>query len=369
MENNNKRPAPIDMGKIFKTLWKKKKYFFIILPIVFILSSVYIFSKPRSYKTEMKLAPELNNNKSLNGSLGSLASSFGFDLDKLQANDAITPLLYPELMEDNGFVYSLWNVPVADKADTLHTTYYDYLAKYQKCAWWEPTTNAIKQFFSKEEENASASGKSGTASFNPYKLTKKQNDVTDAIKDKITISFDKKTYVITVSVTDQDPLICKTVADTVAQKLQRFITDYRTSKARIDVAHYQKLSDKAKAEYEEIRNEYVRFADANTDLILESVKAKLEDMENEMQLRYNTYTTIQAQLQAAKAKVQEQTPAFTIIKGAEVPIKPAKPKRMFFIIAMMILATFVVSGWILIKYNGSSAVEAKPLTNDEQNDA
>jgi len=349
MENDNKKPAPIDLGKIFKTLWKKKKYFFIILPIVFILSCVYIFSKPRFYKTEMKLAPELNNNKSLGGSLGSIASSFGFDLDKLQGSDAITPLLYPELMEDNGFVYSLWNIPVADKADTLHTTYYDYLAKYQKYAWWEPTTEAIKQFFSKEETGIPGTGKSGSSGFNPYKLTKKQNDVTDAIKGKIKISFDKKTYVITVSVTDQDPVICKTLADTVAKKLQRFITDYRTSKARIDVVHYQKLSDKAMAEYTAIRDKYVRFADANTDVILESVKAKLEDMENDMQLKYNTYTTVQTQLQLAKAKVQEQTPAFTIIKGAEVPIKPAGPKRMLFLLAMMIVSTLVISGWILIK--------------------
>jgi uncharacterized protein involved in exopolysaccharide biosynthesis len=79
------------------------------------------------------------------------------------------------------------------------------------------------------------------------------------------------------------------------------------------------------------------------------VKAKLEDMENDMQLKYNTYTTVQTQLQLAKAKVQEQTPAFTIIKGAEVPIKPAGPKRMLFLLAMMIVSTLVISGWILIK--------------------
>ena len=353
MENDNKPKAPIDLGKIFKTLWKNKKYFFIILPIVFILSCVYIFSIPRTYRTEMKLAPELNNSKSLGGSLGSLASSIGFDLDKLQGSDAITPLLYPELMEDNGFVYSLWNIPVADKADTLHTTYYTYLEKYQKQAWWEPAVNSIKDLFKKEEDTKTG-GKSGATHFNPYKLSKKQNDVTEVIKGNINISFDKKTYVITVTVTDQDPLICKTLADTVAQKLQRFITDYRTSKARIDVAHYQELSDKAMAEYTAIRDKYVHFADANTDVILESVKAKLEDMENDMQLKYNTYTTVQTQLQLTKAKVQERTPAFTIIKGAEVPIKPAKPKRVLFVLAVMFVSIILISGGILAKAEGTS---------------
>ena len=62
-----------------------------------------------------------------------------------------------------------------------------------------------------------------------------------------------------------------------------------------------------------------------------------------MQLKYNTYSTLNTQLQAAKAKVQERTPAFTTIKGASVPIKPAGPKRMLFVLGMMVLTFFCTS--------------------------
>ena len=64
-------------------------------------------------------------------------------------------------------------------------------------------------------------------------------------------------------------------------------------------------------------------------------------MENDMQLKYNAYTTINTQLQAAKAKVQEKTPAFTTLKCASVPIKPAGPKRIVFVVSMLILSTIV----------------------------
>jgi uncharacterized protein involved in exopolysaccharide biosynthesis len=47
---------------------------------------------------------------------------------------------------------------------------------------------------------------------------------------------------------------------------------------------------------------------------------------------------LSTQLQAAKAKVQERTPAFTIIQGAAVPVKPTGPKRMLFVIGMVFLA-------------------------------
>jgi uncharacterized protein involved in exopolysaccharide biosynthesis len=78
-------------------------------------------------------------------------------------------------------------------------------------------------------------------------------------------------------------------------------------------------------------------------------KAKVERLENDMQAKYNIYTAMNTQMQAARAKLQEATPAFTVIETASVPIKPAGPKRMIISIAMMILSFFVLSGWYIIK--------------------
>ena len=79
------------------------------------------------------------------------------------------------------------------------------------------------------------------------------------------------------------------------------------------------------------------------EMVLESYRAKQTDLENDMQLKYNTYTTLMTQYQMAKAKVQERTPAFTLLKGAAVPIKPAGPKRMLFVAGMCLLAIILLS--------------------------
>ena len=79
------------------------------------------------------------------------------------------------------------------------------------------------------------------------------------------------------------------------------------------------------------------------EMVLESYRAKQNDLENDMQLKYNTYTTLMTQYQMAKAKVQERTPAFTLLKGAAVPIKPAGPKRMLFVAGMCLLAIILLS--------------------------
>ena len=89
-----KRPEVIDLRIIFNKIWDNRKLFYKVLPIVFVLSCIYIFSLPRYYKSETTLAPEMENSGA-SGVLGSLASSFGFDLSEMQTTDAITPLLYP----------------------------------------------------------------------------------------------------------------------------------------------------------------------------------------------------------------------------------------------------------------------------------
>ena len=324
----------IDLTILIKKIWARKKLFAKTLPIAFIISCIYILGFPRTYTSDVKLAPELGSSSS-SGTLGSLASSFGFDIGDLKTSDAITPLLYPDLMEDNGFVTSLFNIKVQTKDNSITTTYHDYLKKHQKSSWWSMPLVWIKRLFSKPSTEQ-------RITYDPYQLPKAEDDIAKACRSNIKIAFNKKTSLITINVTAQDPLVCKIVADSLQSRLQHVITAYRTNKARIDYEYYKKLTVEAKQDYERLRQRYGAFADGNVSIAMQSVRLKAEEMENEMELKFNAYSTLNNQLQAAKAKVQERTPAFTIIKGADVPLKPAGPKRMLFVVACLFV-TFVVT--------------------------
>jgi len=332
-----KEITPIGFNFILKAIIKNKKAFFYTMPIVFILSSLIIISIPRSYTCEVKLAPE--STSSGIGSIGALASSFGVNLaNKLDNEDAISPELYPDLMNSIDFKVSLFPIKIQTKDKKIETTYYNYLEKHQKYAWWLIPINYIKKLFEKKEDKPFDSSKK----IDPFILTKKQKDITSLIEQKIDCEVDKKTNVISIVVTDQDPLVCATMADSIKSRLQLFITDYRTNKAKIDLEYTKKLYVEAKSSYDKARQLYATFSDGNQELILESYKAKQEDLENEMQLKYNNYNSICQQLLAAKAKVQERTPAFTTLQSASVPNKPSKPKRMLFVLAMLFL-TFIIT--------------------------
>ena len=89
--------------------------------------------------------------------------------------------------------------------------------------------------------------------------------------------------------------------------------------------------------------------DHNRDIILQTVRQKQTDLENEMQLQYNAYQQVAAQLLAAEAKVQEETPAFTTLQSATVPVKKSGPKRAQMCLIFVFLAFLGTTAWILYK--------------------
>lgn len=343
----------IDFGQIFGALKKHKRLYYKVLPTTFVIACILALSIPNYYSCTVKLSPELSSSKSTGG-LAALASSFGVNLGSALGGgtEALFPTLYPDLMNSVDFKTSLFPIQIHKKDSTRMMSYYDYLKNEQKRPWWSSAKRglgqAIRSLFGSEKEEPNQ--------LDPFELTKAQTKIVELLDKRVNCDVDKKTMMITIDVKDQDPLICAVVADSVKERLQKFITDYRTQKARVDLEYNKKLAREARERYVHARQLYVEFVDANQALILESVRAKQTDLENEMQLQYNAYNTASAQLLAAEAKVQQETPAFTTIQRATVPVKKAGPKRAQMVLIFLFLAFIGTTVWILHKES-----QLKPL--------
>lgn len=345
MSNNNKSDFAV-LTEVAQILSQKKKAYVKILATTFVLSCVIILSQPRYYTCEVKLAPEWGTDVPAGG-IGSIAASFGFDLSSMQSSDAIYPMLYPELFESPEFLVPLFDIEVARIDGSLRTTYHDYLKLHQKR---NPLTYPIRKTIAlvkKAFEEKNVRNAADTEKVNPFYLSKKDYGVMKLITDKVRCIVDKKNNVVSITVKDQDALICATMADSIREHLQNFIIEYRTRKARQDVAHYQVLRDSALMEYREATNAYSAYCDRHQNATLQAAISKRDQLENDMGMMLTKYQTMSGQLENAKAKVQEQTPAFTVIKSPTVPIRPAGPKRMIFVAAMLIIAALGTTMWYL----------------------
>ena len=320
----------IDVYKILKADFRKVCIYSCVAGVIGVLLA---FATPKIYKSTVILAPE-ESGSSFSGSLSSLASMVGMNMKIGQTGDALYPEIYPDLMGSTGFIVGMFPIKVTKSKTGDTYTYFDYLQKHQRMAFYDypiDWLSNLKDLFSSEEILPS------DHKVDPKHLTKKEYDVAKNIMGKIECTVDKKTNVITIVVEDQDPQIAATIADSAQMHLQHTITDYRTKKARIDMEYMQKLFDEAYKDYVKARQKYASFGDANSKVVLQSVQSKLDELENDMQLKYNIYQQVVEQRQLAIAKVQERTPAFTIVQEATVPIKHSSRPKIVTLILWMFL--------------------------------
>ena len=347
MEDKEKKQ--IDYKEIWQALLKHKRLFVIVLVVTFVIACFLTLSMPNYYTAGVTLAPEMSG-KSSGGSLSALASTFGVSLGASSTSDAINPTLYPDMMNSVEFKASLFPIKVHEIDSDEEMTYYDYLLDHQRYPWWSYVSGlknvvigAFKSLFVEKKEEIDSNV------VDPFKLTKEQNSIIKLMGKKIDCDVDTKTMVINISVADQDPLVAAVMADSVKQRLQEAITSYRTSKVRVDLEYNKKLYEETKARYDDARQKYAAYADANQNMILQRDRNKLIELENEMQLRYQAYSTVAAQLQAAEAKVQEETPAFTTIRNATVPIEKAGPRRSLIVVLFCFITFLCVCAYVLHK--------------------
>jgi len=344
MENKEK-PT---IGQLWLDIKKHKRLYYKVLPITFVVAAILTLSMPNYYKCTVMLAPEIPGGNNGTGGLASLASNFGINLNSNNSGvDAIMPTLYPDLMNSVAFRASLFSVKVQKKDDESPMTYYSYLKNHQRVPWWSYALKAPGKFVGWLGTQVSGKKPEKRRKFDPFRLTKKQMEIVDVMAKMVVCDVDKKTMVITINVTDQDPLIAATMADSVQVHLQNFITDYRTRKARIDLAYSQKLYKEAQQRYEKARQKSASYNDANHHVFMNSVRSKQIKLENELALQYQAYSQVATQLQIAEAKVQENTPAFTLLQPATVPVKKAGPARARTCLIVLFLAFLATSLWVI----------------------
>ena len=185
------------------------------------------------------------------------------------------------------------------------------------------------------------------ASQGAIELSKKELKKIETLKKMISASVDKKTSMTSVAVTFQTPRVAAVVADSVVKKLQEHIIDYRTSKAKEDCGYLEKLFKERQQEYYAAQQKYADYLDSHDNIILQSVRAEQERLQNDMSLAYQVYSQVASQLQVARAKVQEEKPVFAVVEPAVVPLEPSGTSRKVYVLVFIFLSVCIVISWNL----------------------
>ena len=338
----------IDLMVILRKIIAIRKKIYKAAGIGLVIGVIIAISIPKQYTVEVTLSPEMGSAKGC-GLSGLAASFLGSDVAMGEGTDALNASLSADIVSSTPFLLELstMEIPVLkDENMTLNT----YLDK-ESSPWWNYVIG-VPGIIIGGIKSLLTEGDDGSMVFNrinqgTIELSKKESKKIEALKSMIAATIDKKTSMTSVTVTMQSPRVAAVVADSVVKKLQEYIIDYRTSKAKEDCIYLEKLFKERQQEYYAAQKKYANYMDSHDNIILQSVRAEQERLQNDMSLAYQVYSQVASQLQVARAKVQEEKPVFAIVEPAVVPLNPSGTSRKIYILAFTFLSVCIVILWNL----------------------
>lgn len=331
----------IDVAALFARLWKHRGLIVRWCLAGVVLGLIVGFSIPKTYKAKAVFTPETQQR--IGAGVSSIASMMGVSLDN--SMDAIDVEMYPDVVASTPFLFNLLDLQVSTKNGKLETDLTDYVLNHQKKAWWSHIISApfklIGLILPDKEEAAD------TAALVMTNLPKDERRVMKFLRKNIHILVDKKTGMTSMSIQMQDPYVAAQVLEAIVENLKRYVSDYRTSKARQDVENLTVICEERRQDYYEAQQAYAKYSDSNKNVVLNSTKAEAQRLQQEMNLAYQVYSQVATQLEGARIKVQQDKPVFAVLEPVTVPYKKSAPSKAKILVLFTLLSGCLASAWVL----------------------
>lgn len=339
----------IDWMGILRQIIAIRKTLYKAAGVGLIIGILIALGTPKQYTVSVTLSPEVSGGNSGSSGLASMAASFLGASVGSTSPDALNATLAPDIVASTPFLLELLDARVVSQDQKIDTTFTAYLEE-EKSSWIGYVLKApgmaiggLKSLFGDKEESTADSIRTGVIELNKKDATK-----LEGLKKAILAEPDKKSGIITLTVTLQDPKVTATMADTVVSKLQQYIIAYRTRKAKEDCEYLEKLYKERQQEYYDAQRHYAHYVDANSNMVFQSTMAERERLQNDMSLAYQVYSQVAQQLQVARAKVQEEKPVFAVVEPAVVPLNPSGTSKKVIVIGFVFLAIALTGAWQLL---------------------
>ncbi len=339
----------IDLIALVQTVWNGRRVILKSTVIFVLLGLVIAFLSSKEFITTVKLVPEAAKQSGLGG-LGSIASQFGFAGLGQDANlsEGIPPEYYPEIMKSLPFMDSLLRYTTYFEEPNDSMSLYAYFGDYQS----ELFLSKLRKYTVKLPWTilSALKGETKSGALNNEKpivqYTEKEWGVIENLRERLNVDIDKKTGIISITVSMPEAYLTADVANKVTELLVQYIKEYRTQKAGEDLEFVRNSMDEALQRFEKAQKELASFRDESHGQLTEMARTREQRLQSEYDLTYNVYSALAKRLEDARIKLQEETPVVKVIDPASVPKEKSSPKRMLILVISVFLGGFIGIGVI-----------------------
>ena len=171
-------------------------------------------------------------------------------------------------------------------------------------------------------------------------ISKDQQKLSRILKKSLFFAIDETDGVISISATMPQAIPAAQLAQRAQILLQNEIISYRTAKAKDQMRFIEEQFDTLQIEYKENQYKFARYKDRNQFNITQASQIEFQKIQAEYELSYTLFSELERQKAAQEIQVRKDTPIFTTINPAAVPLDPSKPNRFKIVITYIILGLF-----------------------------
>lgn len=341
----------IDLLALAKTLWDNRSFLLKTIILAGALGVMVALLSPVEYTSSTTMVPQTAQSGSKLGGLSSLAAMAGFNLDMGSGGEALSPMVYPQIVNSGTFQLELMNTPFTfsevDHPVSLYEYYTDIkkpgvLSIIQKYTIGLP--GVIIQAIKGKKENKIISVEDS-----PIAFTEKQEAVRKLMKEKISLTIDAKQGYLTLQASFDEAVLSAQVAEQARELLQKYITRFKTEKAADKLTFIEERYLEKKKDFEKAQNRLASYRDQNRNMSSAVARTEEERLQSEFSIAMNVYNELAKQLEQAKIQVKEETPVFSVLEPALVPLERTKPKKAMIVVIWLFLGAIAGVGIIFAK--------------------
>ena len=325
MDNNSDE---IDLIELLKTAWGGRKQIVIISVVFLTIGVASALLSPVIYSSSTTFINSQTESPPASG-LSGVASLVGINLGAFSGNE-IPPTMYPQIGESVEFKRSLLKSTIDGKKQIKLET---FLADYNQIKTPESIGNS-KLFISEYED-----------------------ELFDLISDIISISVNQKDAFVTISANMPKSEYAANVCINAREILQKTVINNRIKSAKQKLDYSEKQLKSKRIEFEEIQNKLAYFNDSNLNLVNSSVINERNKLEAEFEIINAVMIELSKQVEQRKLQVSEDTPVFSIIKEASMPVERSYPKRIQMILIFGFVGLIISVLYVLIKNSTKSVIK------------
>ena len=318
MDNNSDE---IDLIELLKTIWIGRKQIIIISFIFVLIGVAAALLSPIVYSSSTTFINSQTESSS-NSGLSGVASLVGINLGAVSSGGDIPAKMYPQIGESVEFKRSLLNSYI-DQEKQIKLQ--DFLADY----------NAIE--------------KSVTKNNNRLFISEYEDELFKVVSDVISISVNQKDGFVTISTNMPKSEYAANTCINAREILQETVIDNRIKSAKQKLEYSEKQLASKRIEFEEVQNKLAYFNDSNLNLVTSSVINERDKLEAEFQIINAVMIELSKQVEQRKLQVSEDTPVFSIVKEASMPVLRSSPKRTQMVLIFGFIGFILSTVFVLIK--------------------